>query len=175
MNQDQRKFLLERINKTYEQQARVISNKKPDRPSLNNYLIAAFLDNSIELASLDALKAKIRARVLKMGAKDVLIKQSSKWDSKIVDNIVEIEAEDIFILPAAYIKALKEYEEATAQINEELHQLEAHRDTLTLKIQIGSNQILDKLITQVDNLADINIMNSQFLLSPTDDQKQIGQ
>jgi len=33
-----------------------------------------------------------------------------------------------------------------------------------MKIQIGSNENLQKLITQVDNLVDLNIMNSQFLL-----------
>lgn len=42
---------------------------------------------------------------------------------------------------------------------------DTQRDTILLKIQIGSNQVLDKLVTQVDNLADLNIMNSQFLLT----------
>lgn len=173
MNQDQRKFLLERIDKTYKQQVSALNSKKPMRPNLNNYLVAAFLDNTIQLVDLDTLKSNIRTKVLKMGATETLIKESSRWDDSSVKNKVELNAGEIFIFPEAYMKALKEYEDAIAEINEELHQLEAHRDTLTLKVQIGSNQVLDKLITQVDNLADINIMNSQFLLTSTDEQKQI--
>ena len=47
MNQDQRKFLIERVNKTFQAQKQKLEANKIERPSLNNYLVAAFLDNSI--------------------------------------------------------------------------------------------------------------------------------
>jgi hypothetical protein len=70
----------------------------------------------------------------------------------------------LFIIPESYKKALAEYQSEKDKQQQEIDQLEAQKDTILLKIQIGSNQVLDKLITQVDNLADLNIMNSQFLL-----------
>jgi hypothetical protein len=71
----------------------------------------------------------------------------------------------LFIIPESYKVALAEYEAYKKDIQDKVEQLEAQKDTILLKIQIGSNQVLDKLVTQVDNLADLNIMNSQFLLT----------
>lgn len=169
MNQEQRKFLIERVNKTFEAQKKKIESKSVDKPSLNNYLISAFLDDTIKFNDIEKLKEKMKKQVLKMGTGDVLIKSNRRGgflgDSKSADNICEVVAEDLFIIPQSYLDALKEYTDHQTLLEDEINQLEAQKDTILLKIQIGSNVVLDKLITQVDNLADLNIMNSQFLLS----------
>jgi hypothetical protein len=171
MNQDQRKFLIERVNKTFQNQKSKLEAGKIERPSLNNYLVAAFLDNSIEFNDIDVLKVKIREAVLKFGASDKLVTEgrdgwgNSLYRDKKEKNTCSIVAEDLFVVPESYKKALAEYEAYKKDIEDKIEQLEAQRDTILLKIQIGSNQVLDKLITQVDNLADLNIMNSQFLLT----------
>lgn len=169
MNQDQRKFLIERVNKTFQTQKAKLEEGKIEKPSLNNYLVAAFLDNSIQFNDIEKLKVKMRETVLKYGASDKLIKDSAdRWYNGGVNkdkNTCEIIAEDLFIIPESYKVALAEYEAYKKDIQDKIEQLEAQKDTILLKIQIGSNQVLDKLVTQVDNLADLNIMNSQFLLS----------
>ena len=170
MNQDQRKFLIERVNKTFiSQREKIEASKQLVEPSLNNYLIAAFLDNTIQFNNIEALKEKMRNTVLKMGHSDRLIKEEDEWGSRRnkskTKHICEVIASDLFIIPESYKKALAEYESDKAEIERQINELEAQKDTILLKIQIGSNQVLDKLITQVDNLADLNIMNSQFLLS----------
>lgn len=166
MNQDQRKFLIERVNKTFDNQKRKIEGDKLIKPSLNNYLVAAFLDNSIEFNDIDKLKVKMRETVLRYGASDKLINEKDDWRNERKDaNTCNIIAEDLFIIPESYKKALAEYQANLKKQRNEVGQLEAQKDTILLKIQIGSNQVLDKLITQVDNLADLNIMNSQFLLT----------
>jgi hypothetical protein len=165
MNQDQRKFLIERVNKTFMIQKKKIEDNKLIKPSLNNYLVAAFLDNSIQFNDIEKLKVKMRETVLRYGASDKLIKEKDDWRTERKgDNICEIVAEDLFIIPESYKKALAEYQSEKDKQQQDIDQLEAQKDTILLKIQIGSNQVLDKLITQVDNLADLNIMNSQFLL-----------
>ncbi len=170
MNQDQRKFLIERVNKTFEKQKRGLENQfKKEPPSLNNYLVAAFLDGTIQFNDIDALKEKMRKMVLQYGASDRLVKESrDRWDNSGAyknKNTCEVITEDLFIIPDAYKKELEEYEANQKIAEDKINELEAQRDTILLKIQIGSNQVLDKLVTQVDNLADLNIMNSQFLLS----------
>jgi hypothetical protein len=173
MNQDQRKFLTDQVNKTFDKQRDDLKRRIPVKPSLNNHLIAAFLDNSIEFNDMPALKKKMRESVLKMGTGDVLIEHTSrafhnrtrnKWGEDEEENYCKIPPEDLFIIPQGYIDALRVYEEERDRIGREIAILENNRDTIIMKIQIGSNQVLDKLITQVDNLADLNIMNSQFLL-----------
>jgi hypothetical protein len=169
MNQDQRRFLIDRVNKTFQSQKSKLETGKIEKPSLNNYLVASFLDNSIQFNDIEKLKIKMRETVLKFGQSDKLVKESKdRWDNSNAykdKNTCEIIAEDLFIVPENYKIALAEYEAYKKDIEDKIEQLEAQKDTILLKIQIGSNQVLDKLITQVDNLADLNIMNSQFLLT----------
>lgn len=170
MNQEQRRFLVERVNKTFEKQKKDLERQfKKEPPSLNNYLVAAFLDGTIEFNNIEQLKKKMKETVLRYGASDKLITESKdRWNNLGAyknKNTCEVIAEDLFIIPESYKKALCEYQESQQIIEDKINQLEAQRDTILLKIQIGSNQVLDKLVTQVDNLADLNIMNSQFLLS----------
>jgi len=172
MNQDQRKFLIARVEQTFKKQVKEIETlRKIQRPSLNNYLVAAFLDNSIQFNDIDLLKTKMRSMVLKFGVGDKLVRESREKyysnDEKAFRNkdTCEIIAEDLFIIPQAYLDALADYEAQESEIKSKIEQLEAQKDTILLKIQIGSNQVLDKLVTQVDNLADLNIMNTQFLLT----------
>lgn len=170
MNQDQRKFLIERVNKTFSKQKESLEKQfKKEPPSLNNYLVASFLDGSIEFNDIEKLKVKMKETVLRYGASDKLVKESrDRWDNSGAyknKNTCEVIAEDLFIIPESYKKALAEYQAAQLLIEGKINELEAQRDTILLKVQIGSNQVLDKLVTQVDNLADLNIMNSQFLLT----------
>jgi len=169
MNQDQRKFLIARVEKTFSEQSKKIQAEHTEKPSLNNYLVAAFLDDSIQFNDIEKLKVKMRETVLKYGAADKLVEEPvERWNSTRLEkknNYCRIVTEDLFVVPQAYLDELAKYEEKENDIKERISQLEAQKDTILLKIQIGSNQVLDKLITQVDNLADLNIMNSQFLLN----------
>lgn len=175
MNQDQRKFLIERVIKTYNSQTEELERKIPRPPSLNNYLVAAFLDDSVKFQPIAALKGKVKEMVLRLGSGDLLVKTTEnarRWHrGRYIgtgeDNVntVELQAEDIFVVPAAYTAALKEYEAHKQAVEKEMKVLEAAKDTILLKIQIGSNEVLDRLVTQVDNMADLNIMNTQLLLA----------
>ncbi len=169
MNQEQRKFLIERVNKTFSKQKEALEKQyRKEPPSLNNYLVAAFLDGTIQFNDIEKLKVKMKETVLRFGASDKLVKEhSDRWGNERAyknHNTCEVITEDLFIIPEAYRVALAEYQGNQKVIEEKINELEAQKDTILLKIQIGSNQVLDKLVTQVDNLADLSIMNSQFLL-----------
>lgn len=170
MNQKQREFLIERVNKTFDAQVREINAEKTKAPSLNNYLIAAFLDNSIQFNDIDVLKNKIREQVLKMGSGNVLIHENKERylmgnDVFAGRNTCEVIAEDLFIIPESYKIALEEYNSKMEEIRKRVNALQAQKDTIILKIQIGSDAILDKLISQADNLADLSLMNNHLLIS----------
>jgi hypothetical protein len=135
------------------------------KPSLNNYLVAAFLDGSIEFADIDILKKKMRLQVLKMGKGEVLVDEDTwRRSEKTEEDRVKVNAQDLFIIPTIYKDALAEYENRKAEYRKKLADLESVRDALLLKINLGSNTILDKLIDQVDTMGDINLINNQMML-----------
>ncbi len=174
MNNDQRKYLIAQVDSTCRDQINELDAQRPMHPSLNNYLIAAFLDGTVQFADLKPLKAKMKDRVMKMGREDVLIEETDDDDDwrggrrrnkSDKHNYVKLIAEEIFIIPEAYQKALKEYKDKMAEIEEKKKVLYAQAKTITMKIQIGSAATLDKLVQQIDNMADLNIINSQLLLT----------
>jgi hypothetical protein len=170
MNQDQRKFLIEQVAKTCKNEEDEIRSKLPTKPSLNNYLVAACLDNSIEIQDIEVIKSRIRDTVLKFGQGDVLITEEEyDWTrgrrrKRYDETSVTLKADDIFIVPEAYTKALAVYRKESDVIEVKLKDLHARRDTLIMKIQIGSSTALDKLVLQIDNMGDLNLMNNQLML-----------
>ena len=182
MNQDQRKFLIGQVEKTANSQIDEIQSEMPTRPSLNNYLVAACLDNTIQLQSVESLKEKIRASVLKFGNDDALVTEEDgdgysykrRRDMKgEVKQKVTVDAKDIFVIPQAYQDALREYEEKKKQLDDKIKNIEAQKNTIIMKIQIGSAGQLDKLVMQVDSMGDLNLMNSQLILG-AEETKELG-
>jgi hypothetical protein len=164
MNQDQRKFLIAKVEQTFKEQHNELKEQIPEEPSLNNYLIAAFLDNSIQFNDIEKLKTNMRETVLKYGISDKLVEENS-WNSrKNEQRYVRVLPEDLFVLPENYLAALSEYQQKKNEIEKRMKELQAQKETIVMKLQIGSSSTLDKLIIQVDNMADLSIMNSQLLL-----------
>lgn len=173
MNQNQRDFLIKHVEKTYRNQREKLDESKPSAPSLNNYLIAAILEGSFELQPAERLRETIHQQVLELGADGKLIVDKDRWnrDDDEEDRHVTLCAEDVFVLPHNYQEAREQYERERAKWAAQARQLEEYRDTIILKIQIGSAQVLAKLIEQVDNLADLNIVNTNLLLTAPDTKR----
>ena len=169
MNQDQRKYLIAQVEKTCHKQIDELKSKIPIKPSLNNYLVASFLDNTIQFADIEELKVKMRTAVLNYGVGKALVRESNDYyygrrseDRK--PNTVEVVAEDLFIIPQIYKDALAVYEAEVASINDKIKTLNATRETIVMKIQIGSSSTMDKLVMQIDNMGDLDLVNNQLLL-----------
>ena len=171
MNQDQRKFLIEQVENTCKNQIEELEKQIPDKPSLNNYLIAAFLDNSIKFADIEQLKIKMRNAVLKYGSSECLVctenERSWRYNKRNRDDdkqVVQVDPEDLFIIPQNYKDSLAEYEAKKQSLEKEIEKLENIKKTIILKLQIGSAATLDKLVMQVDNMGDLSMVNTQLLI-----------
>ena len=167
MNQKQREFLIAEIEKNYKNQVEELNEQLINAPSLNNYLVAAFLDNSIEFAELNQLREKLRDKVIAFGTEDSLIIKNNAFGRRYqtTSHLVSIQAEHLFVIPQNYKLALSKYNEIRKKVNKQIAELTAHRNTIIYKLNIGSNASLENLITEVDNLSDLSIMNTQFLLT----------
>jgi undecaprenyl pyrophosphate synthase len=72
------------------------------------------------------------------------------------------------------VEALTAYQTEREAWEREKAQLEEIMETVKLKLQIGSAKSLEKLIEQADNLADLNIVNTNLLLTTaTDETKRL--
>ncbi len=64
MNQRQRDFLLNKIDQKYRDERDALEEMRPELPSLNNYLIAAFLDGTIKFQNMEQFKKKFIERTV---------------------------------------------------------------------------------------------------------------
>lgn len=186
MNKDQRKYLTDQVRSTYNQQKEKLRDKIPSPPSLNNYLVAAFLDNSIVMKDVTKLKQRIRDRVIEMGKEDALVGEEEKtrrYNRYNIDDeeddednkkyIIQIPPEDLFEYPENYLKAKEEYDTKKNKILKEIEILDAQFQTINMKLQIGSDESLKNLIAEVDNLADLSLINTQLTIQNS--QKQLSE
>lgn len=169
MNESQRKFLIEKVNNAERKKLQEMDDVKPKEPNLNNYIVAAFLDNSIQIRTPEEIKEDVKARVLQLGPGETFVdgrRNRDVWGrrSNIQDGMIELPAEVLFDIPQNYRDAHAEYKEKYARWKEERDKVISTTETLVMKIQLGSNQVLDKLIAQADDLAEISLISSTLKL-----------
>jgi hypothetical protein len=165
MNQTQRDFLIKHITASHDKHTKELRARKPERPSLNNYLIAAILSDQFEFQPEQSIRAYIRNKVLSLGPSDALIKHDRYHDDDEDGKLLTVAANKLLVLPADYLEAMEKYEATLTEWEAEVEKADAIKETLILKIQIGSNEVLKRLIEQADNLADLQLVNNRLLLT----------
>ena len=165
MNKDQRKFLNDFIEKEGRKLDAEHRQRRPKEPSLNNYLIAAILDGSFILLPQETMRERFHQRVLNLGPGDQFIEKSGWSHREGPPNSMLISVHDIFVIPEAYLIEYDKFQEAYVFWEKEGKQLEELRKTLSIKVQIGSDKALAKLVEQADNLGDLRLVNSRLLLT----------
>lgn len=175
MNQKQREFLISHVNKTFSAQKDRLGKTKPNPPSLNNYIIAAFLDGSVEFQAQAYIKERLTAKCLSLGSNNVLITAKDRYSDRVYEHNLTIRAEDFFVLPDSYVAARNDYEARLEEYNAKQEELSNFRDTITMKVQLGSDAVLSSLIEQADNLCDLQLMNAKLLPATKEEVKQLGE
>ena len=164
MNQHQRKFLLEAVEKQYKAERDKLREQKPKEPSMNNYLIAAILDGSFVMRDQALVRDTLRERVRNLGKSESLLGSRGRWGEKDDDNAVTLPAGLLFEMPDGYAKALAAHEEAHRAWTEEVDALEASIGAMRIKVQIGSDKALEALVDQADKLCSMSLTVSNRLL-----------
>lgn len=163
MNQHQRKFLLEAVEKQYKTERDAMREREPTAPSLNNYLIAAVLDGSFVMRSPVAIRDTLRERVQNLGKGEALVQPQSRYSDG-EDDTVTLPATALFELPEGYAKALAKHEEAHKAWSDEMAALEASIGAMRIKVQIGSDKALEALVEQADTLCSMSLTATNRLL-----------
>jgi hypothetical protein len=164
MNQHQRKFLLETVEKQYKTERDALRERQPQAPSLNNYLVAAVLDGSFAMRSHEAIRADIRQRVRDLGNGEALVGEKGRFGERLSESTVQLPALLLFEKPPGYAAAREEYERKLAEWKAEVDALEAAISAMRLKVQIGSDKALEVLVEQADTLCSMSLTASNRLL-----------
>lgn len=166
MNQHQRKFLLDTIEKQFRDELAQLRNKKPVEPSLNNYLTAAILDGSFVMRSQAEIRDSISTRVRDLGKGEALLTWSGRYGREHdgAESVISLPAELLFKLPPGYAKAKAEYDAKMADWNSEIKALENSIAAMRIKVQIGSDDALMALVNQADRLCSMSLTISSKLL-----------
>lgn len=184
MNQDQRKFLIEKVRSGADKEIEELKEGLPAEPNLNNYLVSAFLAGKIEFVPIAQLRDRMRDAILKCGSTVEIIaedydddnmwgkakRRSSKrkryqHDDGDSNFVVKIPPEELFVLPPAFLKERAEWEAERDRVEAKIKEITTMRDTVIMKIQIGSSARLDSLIMEVDSMGDLSILNAQLQLT----------
>ena len=167
MNEKQREFIITKVTQAAERELEMIEDeKKPVEPSLNNYLVSAILTDKLVMQDIASLREKIRKRVITMGPNDTFVKEKDDWNRrKSNQDTVTLDVADIFVYPEEYVVAKAEYDSKVKAYNKTKNEILARRDSIIVKIKIGSDKVLQKLIEQADNLIDLDLTSTQLLLT----------
>lgn len=168
MNQHQRKFLLEEIEKLYKTERSAIIARRPKAPSLNNYLIAAILDGTAVMRPIEEIRNHIRQRARDLGKSESLVEtRSQNWsraDRETTEDVLHLPALIMYEAPPEYSRLHEAYEKQSKEWEAELASLEASISAMRIKIQVGSDKALEALVDQADNICRLSLTKSSQLL-----------
>jgi len=167
MNQNQRKFLLEAIEKQHKKESGQLRDRRPKAPSLNNYLIASIMDGSFNMKSEDDVRKAMAQRVRDLGKDDCFVKSGVTrrvfHDDDECDSVV-VPVDVLFEYPPAYAVELAKYEEELEKWKAEAEALDVAINAMRIKVQIGSDKALEVLIEQADQLCSMSLTASNQLM-----------
>lgn len=166
MNQHQRKFLLEAVEKQYKNERDKLTARKPEEPTLNNYMIAAILDGSFVMKTPTHIRENFLDRVRSLGKSEALVEREDRWGRKDRSErpMMTVPVDVLFEMPAPYAKDMAEYQEHLARWEEEMELLESSIGAMRIKVQIGSDKSLEALVEQADKLCSMSLTTSNQLL-----------
>lgn len=182
MNERQRKFLTEHVNKTYQAEKKKIEEERPGKPSMNNHVISAILNKTLKIHDSELILKKLLERTLKLTKKDKsFVKEDEDYNYRLRETTytkyIEVPPEDLFEMPDTYQEEMRKYKESKLIYDKKLDDLEARHNTIVLKVQVGSAANLEKLVMQIDNLGSLDLIGNQLLLGAgtvEERQKAIG-
>lgn len=174
MNQTQRKFLIDRIEANVKTQISALKNSNIDRPpTLENYFYGLALAGKLEVRDPEHIKKVMCERAMKHSSD----RYSETWlgtsHGDLINRAnVKISIRDLFVVPQEYTDLWNEYQ-AKMDLNEaKIRQLNQECDTLVTRIQLASDKTLERMISEVDDMGDISLMDTKLksLITPNENK-----
>lgn len=164
MNQAQRKFLIDRIQAKIQEQEKIIKSQEPDAPpALENYLYGLALTGKLELRPTEEIVNAIRS--MAMGHKAA--RYSENWLGNSNGDLlnrakINMKITDLICIPEEYSQQWEAYNKQRAKQAEQIAQIKAAGEALQLRIQLASDKTLEQMISEVDDMGNISLMDDHL-------------
>lgn len=155
----QRRILADKVRLNAAEQIKILRDSIPQRPDLETFLRQAAMSGT--------LKIKTEAEIL-AGIKEY---------ASIGNNLAYFHHKIVFEIPEEYKHYESEYNRIYNDIQDKIRQISREKDTICMKIEVGSMEALQMLIKDIDQAGGgdlrLNNNNSSLLLNNgTDDDMQ---
>jgi len=170
MNQAQRKFLIDRIEANVKRQIDALDHSDTEQPpSLENYFYGLALSGKLEIQTQEHIKKVMSERAMKHTAQ----RYSETWlgtsQGDLINRAsVKIPIRDLFVVPKEYDELWNEYRKNDEEKRQRIRQIQIECDTLVTRIQLASDKTLEKMISEVDDIGDVSLMDTKLksLIAP---------
>lgn len=166
MNQAQRKFLIEKIEANVKARTDELKHSNIEQPpSLENYFYGLALSGKLEIQPQEHIKKVMSDRAMKHTSE----RYSETWlgtsQGELINRSqVKIPIRDLFIVPKEYDDLWNEYRKRDEENKQRIRQLRIECDTLITRIQLASDKTLEKMISEIDDMGDISLMDTKLKL-----------
>jgi hypothetical protein len=174
MNQAQRKFLIDRIEANVKAQIDALNHSDTEQPpSLENYFYGLALSGKLEIQPQEHIKKVMSDRAMKHTAQ----RYSETWlgtsQGDLINKAsVKIQIRDLFVVPKEYDDLWNEYRKNDEEKKQRIRQIRIECDTLVTRIQLASDKTLEKMISEVDDMGDVSLMDTKLksLIAPQENK-----
>ncbi len=166
MNQTQRKFLIDKIQKESDSMVKVLKDSKPEFPSVQNWLFAKVLSGDIKIKSEQEIKQAIKEKALKSKSNDRdWLSGTSMYSSRSSCAIVFESVWDVIEKPEEISRLLVQYDADTFKIQSEINDIKIKTDSLITRIQLASDKTLEKVIAEIDDMGNLSLFDTKLRLA----------
>lgn len=162
MNAQQRKYLIDTMKAEADRKIHELKKKLKQPPSLANFLFKELMSGNLELQPheviLDALKKRAET-----AAHDVnwLSGDRMGYEKNIV---VKLDIPDLIVIPEEYRQIREQIAHDNKDINDQIESIQAQVKALELRINLATNDKLQKIISEVDDMGDLSLLDTKLKL-----------
>ncbi len=155
MNQQQRDFLVKTISDNANKKINEIDSqiRKLEKPTMSGYAIKHLQSGLLKVKpEADILKLAFKALTTETGWRDADGNDNEKW------------ARLVFEEPEAYTIEKVKYHDQYNALEALKNEFISKRDTLIMRVKLAPAKRLDLLISQIDDMGDIDLMDTRLML-----------
>lgn len=165
MNNQQRKYLVDKITERTKAKIKLLESTIPEAVSLNVHMLHKVMSNDFEIKPIEELKEMVLQKALKISQNKTYREDwlGNAWGSANKNNIA-FTLDEFFVIPQEYIKLRQDREDARKKVQEEIASLHLQLETLEIRIMLASDKILQSIINEVDDMGDIQLIDTKIKL-----------
>lgn len=160
MNQQQRAFLIKKIQETTDSNIKRLEATIEQPPSLSNYLFHHIMKGDFEIASIDKLKAMVSEKALNSKGNNQWMDSQNSLTG--ISNKISFKAEDFFVLPDDYNEKWSAYCKSKEAVKSQIQSIRTQSETLIMRIQLASDKVLQKMVSEIDDMGDLSLMETKI-------------